>query len=303
MTEDIRQYLQLAASRRKLSPGAQLARFKELETIEADFWTILLSRIKGPELTLLAEVLGNEIEEVIERRVPLDRFRPFTNLANILAPRHYERLADIYAKAVVVCEEIADSNLFLVVSRAKKYKRRGEFTFEDVIQEGNIGLTKAVYRFDWRMGNQFSTYAMNWIDHEIGRALMNNARTIRLPVHVHGDKDKMSSPTLPRTVPNEFPGSESWNGNSAMSHYELTPDPTPSAEEQLELHQMATLLHEHLDALTDQERYIIESRFGLGRRQKTLKEIGDEYGKSRERIRQLEAAALAKLRRAMAREA
>lgn len=295
--EDISQYLQLASSRRRLSPAAQLELFKQLESAEADFWTVLLAKIDGTELALLAEVLNNEVEDLIERRVPLDRFRPFTLVSKVLkSTRHFTALSAVYARAVVLCEQIAENNLFLVVSQAKKYKRRGEFTFEDVIQEGNFGLIKAVYRFDWRMGNQFSTYAVNWINHEIGRALMNNADAIRLPVHVHGDKGKMADPMLPRIVSEELVNHDS---GQMFSHYDLAADPAPSADEQLELHQLATLLHEFLDELTELQRYIIESRYGLGRPTRTLKEIGDELGYSRERIRQIEVEALGELRRAM----
>lgn len=221
-------------------------------------------------------------------------------------------------------ERMAVANLKLVFHLAKKYRYSGE-PLDDLAQEGNIGLLKAVERFDWRRGFKFSTYATWWIRQQIGRHLADKCRTIRVPVHVHEKVQRLSRETQAfesetgRTPElDEIAARLNMAVHKVVELQRLPPEPLPIHElpvdeliavevrsdfaspdpmEIVSRFELLSVIEKQLSTLKPQEEQVIRLRFGIGVEEAlTLDEIGCQYGVTRERVRQIETTALVKLR-------
>lgn len=284
---------------------------KELEAIE----------ISNEEINDLSVPEGINIDDHVKMylkeigKVDLLSAEEETNLAQRMAE------GDEEAK-----QKLAESNLRLVVSIAKRYVGRG-MLFLDLIQEGNLGLIKAVDKFDYKKGYKFSTYATWWIRQAITRAIADQARTIRIPVHMVETINKLvrvsrqlvqelgREPSIEELaealnmpedrvreiskISQEPVSLETPIGEEEDSHLgDFIPDddaPAPSDAASFVL--LKEQLNDVLNTLTTREAMVLRLRFGLDDgRQRTLEEVGKEFDVTRERIRQIEAKALRKLR-------
>ncbi|HRA77309.1 MAG TPA: RNA polymerase sigma factor RpoD, partial [Burkholderiaceae bacterium] len=325
------------------------AQVDEVRTLERAIGEICVQRVGMPRERFMQTFPGNETNlkwadkevaaspayvEVMRRNIPAiqDLQQKLIDLqARVVLPLSdlkeiNKRMAMGEAKARKAKREMTEANLRLVISIAKKYTNRG-LQFLDLIQEGNIGLMKAVDKFEYRRGYKFSTYATWWIRQAITRSIADQARTIRIPVHMIETINKMnriSRQILQETgqepdpatlaVKMEMPeekirkilkiskepiSMETPIGDDDDSHLgDFIEDTATLAPADAALHaSMHNVVKEVLDSLTPREAKVLRMRFGIEMStDHTLEEVGKQFDVTRERIRQIEAKALRKLR-------
>ena len=267
----------------------------------------------------IAKIIYDTKMEKEEHQRLLDEGVEFTDLEL----EEYQKRQDKGEKAR---KALTEANLRLVVNIAKHFNNP-DMEFADLIQEGSIGLSKAVLKFDYTKGNKFSTYATGWIKQAITRAIADQARTIRIPVHMNETINKLNKrerelthelgrkPTyeelaycmgitleklmMIKRISQKTKSLEDPVGEEDDSSYgDFVPDnENLNPEEYTANESLKRELNNLLNNLSDREERVIKLRFGLiDGRTKTLEEVGKEFGVTRERIRQIEAKALRKLR-------
>jgi RNA polymerase primary sigma factor len=285
-------------------------------------WTDRLNakRIREPEKKELTK-------RIREARQRLKAIETEHHVSPLEIKRSQRMIAIGEAQAAQAKHELTEANLRLVVSIAKKYQNRG-LSFLDLIQEGNLGLMRGVEKFDWRRGFKFSTYATWWIRQAITRAIADQARTIRVPVHMIEalNKVKTASRELVRDLGREPTTAEIAKRLGASidkveKALKLTQQPisletpigeggdsqfgdliedksTASPSEKVITANLRDVAGDVLQTLSPREEKVIRLRFGLDNegRERTLEEVGEDFQVTRERIRQIEVKALRKLR-------
>ncbi len=299
--------------------------------IPDDFALIDIDDTEDEEFEDLARDVEEESFEDIEKSMAIDDpvrmyLKEIGKVPLLTADEELELAKRMEVGDPEAKQRLCEANLRLVVSIAKRYVGRG-MQFLDLIQEGNLGLIKAVDKFDWRKGFKFSTYATWWIRQAITRSIADQARTIRIPVHMVETINKQIRVTrqllqelgrdpTPEEVAKEMeipvekvreiskiaqePVSlETPIGEEEDSHLgDFIPDEdVPSPADAAAFSMLKDQLNEVLATLTDREQEVLRLRFGLDDgRQRTLEEVGQQFNVTRERIRQIEAKALRKLR-------
>jgi RNA polymerase primary sigma factor len=323
--EEIRQLLETAeqAGVARASELAEVAATHELDALEQDAVLRELEK-RGVEVVDVQQpeppppVVESTTDALQLFLREAGRHQLLTAAQEVELAKRIER-GDLDAK-----QHMIQSNLRLVVSIAKNYRNQG-LPFLDLIQEGTLGLIRAVEKFDWRRGFKFSTYATWWIRQAVARALADKARTIRMPVHIVERMQKMNraertlwtqlgrEPTLEEIADEasltvqqvlevraaarasaslDAPVGEA--DDAVLGDFVAGDDPLP--EEAVELQLRSQALRRALAELPERERSVVELRYGLdGNDPKTLEEIGRALGLTRERVRQIELDSLRRL--------
>jgi len=317
--DSVRMYLREIGRENLLTAQEEvtLAKMIEAENYQKGMAELKRNGYKRPNYKQLAEYVidGESTDKEKKERVKDAK----NQLADIKKNRDLFKMKKARGRLI-------QSNLRLVVSIAKRYMNRG-LTFSDLIQEGNMGLMRAVDKFDWRRGFKFSTYATWWIRQAITRAIADQARTIRIPVHMIETINKLKrvqreleqkyerEPTAkeigrvmeidPEKVeeiikisqePTSLQAKVGQDGDTELSEFIEDLD-TESPENMASYELLKGHIEGVLDTLSERERKVLELRFGLrDHKPRTLEEVGKVFGVTRERIRQIEAKALRKLR-------
>ncbi len=295
----------------------------DLSNVPIDDSVGLYFREMGQQQLLSAEEEVQLAKEIEAGRAAVEQM---DELADVLTLDQMDELYILQEVGDAARAHLIRANTRLVVSIAKKYRGRG-LQFLDLIQEGNVGLMKAVEKYDYRRGNRFSTYATWWIRQAVTRALANHGRTIRIPAHLGGRISKLyqvaqeleqeygRQPTAEEIAENmELPAERvRWMLRTSRQpvHLERPVGDESDAElgdfiedieapppaEAVASKMLTEEIGDILDQLTPREARILRLRYGLqDGESRTLKEVGEMFGLSRERIRQLEKEALRKLR-------
>jgi RNA polymerase primary sigma factor len=330
--DDLLQLLDVAeqAGSLKAAELAEVVETHELDALEQDAFFRELDR-RGIEVVdepkeeepAPAPIATTSVQESTTDALQLF-LREAGRHALLTAPQEVELAKKIESGDMRAKQLMIQSNLRLVVSIAKNYRNQG-LPFLDLIQEGTLGLIRAVEKFDWRRGFKFSTYATWWIRQAVARALADKARTIRMPVHIVERLQKMNraertlwtqlgrEPTLEEIAEEaSLPLQQALEVRAAARASTSLDQPVGEAddavfgdfvagegllpEEQVELSLRSQALMEALEALSERERQVVVLRYGLTDAEpKTLEEIGRRLGLTRERVRQIELDSLKRL--------
>ncbi len=282
-------------------------------------------------LAVLAELreqvmdLAREMRRTRRGTKKLESLEIQAGLTKVVLLERVAAVSDAHERMTTVKNRFIEHNLKLVVAIAKDYRNLG-LSFPDLIQEGNLGLIRAVEKFDHRRGFKFSTYAVWWIRQALVRAIQNHSRTIRLPSHVHDRLQRSQrvraeltgklgrDPTLQELAPALGTESEALESLDRLSREAISLESNVAGTEKrledfvadsgslipdggIDVERMRTGVGALIGCLTPREQLILRLRYGLGGEEEhTLEQIGQSLGLSRERVRQLEARALKKLR-------
>ena len=328
--EEIRQLLDTAeqAGTLRAAEISEIIETHELDPLEQE---ALVRELEQRGIEIAEEP---KIEEPVlaaplhRRRRTTDALQLFLREAGrhqlLTAAQEVELAKKIERGDMLAKQHMIQSNLRLVVSIAKNYRNQG-LPFLDLIQEGTLGLIRAVEKFDWRRGFKFSTYATWWIRQAVARALADKARTIRMPVHIVERLQKMNraertlwtqlgrEPTLEEIAEEaSLPLHQALEVRAAARASTSLDQPVgeaedavfgdfvagdgPLPEEEVEISLRSQALQAALEALSDRERQVVVLRYGLADAEpKTLEEIGKRLGLTRERVRQIEIDSLKRL--------
>ena len=315
-----KQIIKICVQRARVTRKTFISKFVGRES--AAFW--IRSMMRGKEGN--KDILKTHADELENFRIKLEHLENVAGLKIHQIKEVNRKMSIGEAKARRAKKEMIEANLRLVISIAKKYTNRG-LQFLDLIQEGNIGLMKAVDKFEYRRGYKFSTYATWWIRQAITRSIADQARTIRIPVHMIETINKLNRVSRQilqekgrEALPEELAERMDMPENKILKVLKIAKEPismeTPIGDDE-DSHLgdfiedknilapedaalttgLTSATDSILDSLTERESKVIRMRFGIGlNTDHTLEEVGKQFDVTRERIRQIEAKALRKMR-------